>query len=112
MAMTMYTQGWNDHLPNAGAWMEGLLPYIKNESLLRCPVNRAQFPPAYGYAMNQKLSGQLLSNIHNAGETPFVFESRNLARNWSDSYHQSMLPLRHGQWQLWGMRPVGRRLFS
>ncbi|HOS92726.1 MAG TPA: hypothetical protein PLQ54_05395, partial [Armatimonadota bacterium] len=70
LGIMMYAQDHDQTLPTED-WVEELMPYIKNEQLLRCPA-AGDAMPAYGF--NEKLLGLTLADIAKPAETVLVFE--------------------------------------
>jgi len=98
--MTMYAQDYDDRLPAATNWMDGITPYAesagaKDGSVLQCPTVQAVNPKAYGYAYNSKLSGARLTKLTGAALTPIIYDSSNLAKNASDPQTSLPSPPRH-----------------
>ena len=69
----MYSQDYDERLPVAGRWADGLQRYDKGMGAdeFRCPT--AQSPA--GYAMNAALGGALLDDIEQPSETILLFEA-------------------------------------
>jgi hypothetical protein len=110
-AMQMYAQDYDDHLPVAANWMDGVTPYAASsgsqEDVLRCPTVKATSPKGYGYAFNSTLSGKRFSKITASALTPIVYDSTNLAKNANDPQTSLPSPPRHRARR---MRPGGGQL--
>lgn len=81
LAIMMYSQDYDEHLPLAKNWYDASYAYYKNR--LRCP--RLSDPKGIGYAMDERLSGRSLDKIgapHD--ESPLLYESRNILANAHD----------------------------
>jgi prepilin-type processing-associated H-X9-DG protein len=72
LAMMQLAQDEDDQFPDCATWCEAVLPYARNASLLRCP---AAPDLAYGYAMNQALSGFHIALLEDPSRTPLLFDS-------------------------------------
>jgi hypothetical protein len=72
-ATLMYAQDYDERLPLAVAWNDGIQPYHKHTQLLLCPEEENQTLPSY--AMNQRLSGVLNSQIEAPDTTVLFFDS-------------------------------------
>ncbi len=73
-----YVSDFDDAMPLAGHWMDGVLPYTKNEELFHSP---AVMNPDYGFAMNSGLVGQYRSTFASPSTTITLFDSTDLSRN-------------------------------
>jgi len=80
LGILMYAQDHDETLPHADKWCDELMPYLKNEEILRCP----QAPELEcGYAFNVALSGLSLGMIEAPAETIILFDSDQGKRNGS-----------------------------
>jgi len=70
--LRMYSQHYDDRLPPAPLWEQGLDPYLKNRSLYTCP-QRSETP--HGYAYNQLLDRKPLKEIGDADREPVFSDS-------------------------------------
>jgi hypothetical protein len=98
--MAMYAQDYDDHLPVATNWMDGIAPYAesagaKDGGVMQCPTIVVSNPKAFGYAYNSKLSGRSFTKLTGAAMTPIVYDSSNLSRNASDPQTSMPNPPRH-----------------
>ncbi|HEX5324283.1 MAG TPA: sigma-70 family RNA polymerase sigma factor [Capsulimonadaceae bacterium] len=59
--------------PDAGRWMDEILPFVTGPVLFRDPADPNQRP--YGYAYNRALSGVTSSQVHSPSGTVLLFES-------------------------------------
>lgn len=86
LAVKMYSQDYDEHLPLAANWTEVLMPYQPpRRKPLYCEQLRNYVSGVSGYAMDTRLSGRPLDNIGAPhAERPLIFESPNLARNAHD----------------------------
>ena len=77
LGMLMYVQDYDDKMPLAETWADGLFPYIKNLAVYRCPS--VEHPPAWAgadYAFNSTLAGRHMDEFASYGEeAPALFES-------------------------------------
>jgi len=93
--INLYSQDYDEALPNAAAWMDNVTPYLRNRTELRCPIVRVANPKGYGYAFNKKLSGIKSSKIDTPGVVPVVYDSSDTERNASDAFTSLPSPPRH-----------------
>jgi competence protein ComGC len=96
LAVMMYAQDYDEHLPLAANWYDASYPYCKNK--LRCP--RLSDPNGIGYAMDERLSGRSLDKVgapHD--ESPLLYESRNILANAHDPLNSFVG--RHDQQRGW-----------
>jgi prepilin-type processing-associated H-X9-DG protein len=82
LGILMYAQDHDEKLPSADKWTDEIMPYIKNEAILKCP---SAPDLACAYALNKKIAGKSLGEIANPATTVLVFESTKGARNFSDA---------------------------
>ena len=68
----MYATDYDDRLPLAAHWEDGLYDYHKNKSLLACP-ERPDVEP--GYAYNLSLNQRFMKEAIQKSQTPALFES-------------------------------------
>ena len=82
LAVKMYSQDYDEHLPLAANWYDAVHPYHKGSDFVcfKLPKNQG-----VGYAMDDRLSGRSLEKIGAPhAKRPLIFESPNLARNAHD----------------------------
>jgi prepilin-type processing-associated H-X9-DG protein len=70
-ALLMYMQDYDERFPPADRWTPNLQPYIKNNSVYKCPSD----PKPHGYAMNKNLSRGSLADVERPAEITALFES-------------------------------------
>ena len=99
MSMSMYAQDYDDKLPIATSWSDGVQSYLNQNggksSFLQCPSIRAKSSKQYGYAYNSVIGGKNLSKIKTSAIIPLVFDSTHLERNASESGISFPKPARH-----------------
>jgi hypothetical protein len=98
--MAMYAQDYDDRLPAAATWADGLTPYVasagaSDNNVLQCPTVQAVNPNGYGYAFNSKLAGKSVSKVAVPSQMQIAYDSTNLARNASDPVTSVPSPPRH-----------------
>lgn len=79
LGMLMYAQDYDEKLPEASKWAEGIKPYIKNEAVFRCPSDTEGAP--CGYAMNANLSRRSTAGIKLPAETILLFDATGKSAN-------------------------------
>lgn len=78
----MYAGDYDDVGPLPHAWMDELLPYVKNPNLFHSPaVWKYEDPNVYGYAMNVDVAGMNFAAFANPATEIALFDSTDLARN-------------------------------
>jgi prepilin-type processing-associated H-X9-DG protein len=101
LALILYAQAHDDHLPDADGWVDALLPQWKNvqdkgfhaEALFRDPSAPEEQP--WNYAFNRALSGARLGDIKDPSATVMVFESTAGVKNAADTGQSLPRPGRH-----------------
>jgi len=88
-----YMNDYDDVLPISGKWMDGALPYTKDETLFHSPAIGAR---GYGYAMNSLVAGQALPQYSDPSTVITLFDSTDLTRNATDSLSTEPSPPRYG----------------
>lgn len=87
-----YAQDHDEVLPSADKWMDEIMPYMRNEQVLKCP----DAPDlAYGYAFNTALSRVSLAKVDKPAEVITVFESDRNTRNAHGDPTEVPKPGRH-----------------
>jgi prepilin-type processing-associated H-X9-DG protein len=83
LAVMMYSQDYDEHLPLAANWYDASYPYYRNKALV-CPERPNK--QGVGYAMDERLSGRSLNKVgqdHSA--RPLLYESANVTPNAHDA---------------------------
>ncbi len=81
-ALTLYAADYDDTLPPASLWTDGVRPYLSDEAFLQCPsVHHLEC----GYAFYQPLSNRKIKEISQPSYTPMLFDSTKGQRNYADS---------------------------
>ena len=98
-SMTMYAQDYDDKLPIARRWSDGVQSYLNQNgektAVLQCPGISAKGSKQFGYAFNSAIGEKNLSKIKSPANMMLVFDSANLERNASDSALSFPTPPRH-----------------
>jgi hypothetical protein len=93
LGLTMYMQDYDERFPPPAKWSSGVLPYVKNRSIFRCPSDAAN----WSYALNQNVAGNDMvnlepnwvmlfeSNIHRAGASGLAAQVAKPARHYGGS---------------------------
>lgn len=92
LALMMYAQDYDDRLPPAQRWTEVLYPYVKNESVFKCP---AAPELECGYAYNRVLSMKLMRQVQSPAEAVSLFDSTIGKKNVADNGASWPSPGRH-----------------
>ena len=91
LAMSLYTNDWDDGLPLPNAWMDGMLPYQKNTADYNSPAVKG----GYGYALNSAVAGQSFSSFSDPYTTIAFFDSTDIRRNATDPTSTMPTPPRY-----------------
>jgi prepilin-type processing-associated H-X9-DG protein len=91
-AILQYAQDHDEVLPHADKWCDKIMPYMRNEQVLKCPESPDL---ECGYAFNAPLSGVALGKIDRPAETIIVFESDQGKKNSSGPPTAMPKPGRH-----------------
>jgi len=78
LGMLMFAADHGDRLPDAPRWTEQVLPYIKNEQLLQCPMDRSR--AKVSYAMNPRYSGANPKDFEHPEELIVAFDADETGR--------------------------------
>ena len=78
LGMLMFAQDHQGRLPEAHAWPEALLPYLKGKRFYRCPVDRSK--AGVSYAMSPAFSGASVEDYPNAAELIIAFDADKTGR--------------------------------
>jgi prepilin-type processing-associated H-X9-DG protein len=73
LAMHMFAEDHEGHLPSALTWQRDLYPYTKNEQLLKCPSDESD--QACSYAMNVRLSKANLNSLSTHAEEIVLYDA-------------------------------------
>ncbi len=92
LAALMFAQDHDDTLPSADKWTDEIMPYLKNEAILRCP---AAPELECGYALNRELAGKNVNFVANPAEGVLFFESNLGKRNATGTLRDAAVPGRH-----------------
>jgi prepilin-type processing-associated H-X9-DG protein len=95
LAILMYQQDYDERYPPASQWMTVTDPYVKNESVYRCPEVRSNGPNAYGYAYNSNLNLAPMDKVADPRDTAVLWDSTNLKKSASDTLQSLPIPGRH-----------------
>jgi len=79
MAFEEYVDEHDGRFPDAERWVDEILPYLFDESMLVCPEDKSG--ERTSYAMNIALSGKLLDEIENPEEVVLLYETANPGTN-------------------------------
>lgn len=106
-AMRMYLRDWDDRLPAADRWSDGLSSYVKEPGTWYCP-QRA--PRTFSYAFNRRLGGRGMHDERIWG-CALLFESSIARRNAADEGQSILSPGLHdaGNYFLFADGRVERR---
>ena len=95
LGLIMYVQDYDQRYPPASEWVDLSMPYIKNESVFKCPEVSQPQSDSYGYAFNTALSKLELKKLATPATVSMNYDSTNLSRNASDALSSMPQPPRH-----------------
>lgn len=96
LATVMYSGDYNDRLPPPARWMDSIFPYIRNETIYRCPsMHGGYFGYGYGYAYNAEIAGANQAKIPHQDTVVLFFESNDLERSACSTIKTLASPPRH-----------------
>jgi prepilin-type processing-associated H-X9-DG protein len=90
--LLMYAQDYDDRLPPAHSWADGLDPYTKSRSGFVCPTSK-QKPSSYAY--NRLLNRANLKDIADPAAQPALFES--FLHGWNAASTTATFVTPHGE---------------
>jgi len=100
-AMSMYGARYDDRLPLATSWMDGIQPLVARPRTLKCPAFRRTNPDAYGYAIADAVAGKTIASIPLGNRAPIVFETDDLKRNAHGAPFKPAPPKKRHGWAVY-----------
>jgi prepilin-type processing-associated H-X9-DG protein len=74
LALSMYTQDWDDSLPpKAASYKQTIYPYVKNEAVFTSPSDEKG---VLSYSFNRRLEGRKLAEITEPARTILLYEGK------------------------------------
>jgi hypothetical protein len=99
LATQMYSEDYDNRLPEAKTWMDILHPYVGKDRVFQCPdmqENRRKSEAViFDYAYHSRLSKVNVSSVLNPAIVPLTYDSTLEARNSSDPFISLPNPGRH-----------------
>lgn len=92
VAFHMYVND-NDETFPSGAWMDAVMPYVKDPAIFRSPAFND--PQVYGYAMSSSLFGVRMETLAEPAKVPLTFDSTNVLWNASATIDTLPVPGRY-----------------
>ncbi len=89
LGVMMYMQDYDQHMPPATKWTDGLQPYIKNNNVFVCPEATSL---TCGYSLYEALDGVSLKKIAKPSDTPMLFDSNG---GWNSALPIDKVVFRH-----------------
>lgn len=83
LGIIQYVQDHNEMMPDAGRWVDEIMPYVKSEAVFHDP--KAPDGQQWSYAFNKALSGRSLAQISDPAATVMIFESTLGTKNATDT---------------------------
>lgn len=93
LGLMMYVCDYDERHPPAGKWCDVIAPYLKNESLHRCPADDSD----HSYAINSTLGLCPWAEVRVPAATILLFESSTGKRNAADAGDSLCDPPRHAE---------------
>ena len=93
LAMQMYLADNNDRFPATERWVEEMMPYLRNEEVLKCPADESD--AMCSYAMNEALSGTRLTEVQDPAGLVVFFETAHPGDNPVGGPDDVVSPPRH-----------------
>jgi prepilin-type processing-associated H-X9-DG protein len=95
----MYVQDYDERFPMAASWQDGVDPYIKRDTVFKCPeahyVTEPSSPVVSSYAFNNELDMMKLARLAEPRDTVLTYDSTNFIRNSNDAITSLPTPGRH-----------------
>ena len=86
LAVLMYVQDYDETMPRPVAWMDDVMPYLKNEQVFHCPsISLGRITPDCGYAFDKRLFKQNLADIFSPATSAMLYDSTDLSRSAADA---------------------------
>jgi prepilin-type processing-associated H-X9-DG protein len=79
LALLMFAEDHDEHLPSADHWVDDLMPYTKNTGVFKCPEDKSGARSSY--ALNSALSGLAMKDIKHPAEVVMIFETNHPGNN-------------------------------
>ncbi|MBM3472055.1 MAG: DUF4190 domain-containing protein [Armatimonadetes bacterium] len=74
LGVLMYAQDYDEIFPMKSNWADGVMPYVKNTMIFRCPSERNQMGDSYAY--NERLDRCKVAKIPRPAEAVMLFDSQ------------------------------------
>jgi prepilin-type processing-associated H-X9-DG protein len=100
LAMLMFADDHDEHLPKADRWIEDLMPYVRSEEVFKCPDDDSGARSSY--AMNSALSGLALKEIKDPSNLVLVFETNKPGNNPAGGPEAVQLRHNNGRYAVYG----------
>jgi len=94
MAQGLYSVDFDDRLMTS-AWMDGLLPYTKTQSVFHCPAADQGRNLRYGYSFDSSAVTKSVSEFRNPAESIIIFDAVPMGRNSVSDLTSAPEPPRH-----------------
>jgi prepilin-type processing-associated H-X9-DG protein len=91
LANLMYAQDWDQTLPAADGWCDACIPYVKSDSVYRCPVIPNE---RSGYALNADIGGASMGQFSAPQEIVLLFDANG---GWNASGGEDLMDPRHSR---------------
>ncbi len=93
VGIVLYGKDHDETLPDAGRWVDEIMPYVKDPAVFRDPS--APAGEQWSYAYNNALSDKPLAQLDYPAHTVMLFESIAGVKNASDTGQSVPVPGRH-----------------
>ncbi len=93
LAMQMYLADNNDRFPATERWVEEMMPYLRNEEVLKCPADESGARSSYG--LNKAVIGKSLVDVQDPAGLVVFFETAHPGDNPVGGPDDVVSPPRH-----------------
>jgi prepilin-type processing-associated H-X9-DG protein len=93
LAMQMWLADHEDEFPKTERWVEELMPYLRNEDVLKCPADESGARSSY--ALNRAVIGKTLQDVEDASELVVFYETASPGQNPAGAPGDIVSPARH-----------------
>jgi hypothetical protein len=103
LGLIMYANDFDESLPLANQWMDGIAPSVKSAIAFHSPAVEQLNESDYGYAMNSAIAGKSLTSFASPSTTYSLFDSTVLTRNATSPLTTLPQPPRYGKYNTIGL---------
>jgi prepilin-type processing-associated H-X9-DG protein len=93
LAMQMWLADHDDRFPTTERWVDELMPYLRNEEVLKCPADESGARSSY--ALNRAVIGKRLTDVEDPSALVVFYETANPGENPVGGPEDVASPARH-----------------